>query len=131
MNGLISFSYEFSLQSGDNFPSKDAKIYHSHLVAPYWSNIDTRRAGRVRYETYSWGDSEAANQQISMVENFLSVEENVTLAGEWMMLVSWEDVHPYPHGTSAELERENPYLESVRLYQHTIDSVTNQFFGYS
>ena len=114
MNGLISFSYEFSLESAENFPSSDGKIYYSYLVAPYWSNIDTRRAGRVRYETYSRGDSEAADQQISTVENFLAVEENVTLVGEWMMLVSWEDVHPHPHGISAELERENPYLESVR-----------------
>ncbi len=94
----------------------DGDVYFSYLVAPYWSDIDTRRAGRVRYETYSRGDSEASDGQISTVEDFLAAEESVTMVGEWMMLVSWEDVHPYPHGTSAELERENPYLDSVRMH---------------
>lgn len=84
-------------------------------MAPYWSNIDTRRAGRVRYETYSRGESEASDRQINIVLDFLALEENITMVGEWMMIVSWEDVHPFKHGTSDELHRDNPYLESVRL----------------
>lgn len=85
-------------------------------MSPYWANIDTRRAGSVRYESYSRGDSEASDRQISKVENFLAEEENVTLVGEWMMLAFWEDVHPFPHGSSPDLERENPYLELVNLF---------------
>lgn len=115
MNGIISFDRPFSLGSPENFPSMDGDVYFSYLVAPYWSNIDTRRAGRVRYEYYNRGDSEISDRQIARVTDFLQVEQNVTIVGEWMLLVSWESVHPYPHGVSAALDRENPYLESVRI----------------
>lgn len=119
MNGIISFDREFALNSPENFPSLDGDVYFGYLVAPYWSNIDTRRAGTVRYETYRRGDSEASDKQMGVVTDFLSDEENIDLVGEWMLLASWENVHPYPHGDSAELARLNPYLESVWIIQLT------------
>ena len=115
VNGIISFDREFTLTSSENFPSMDGDVHFGYLVAPYWSGIDTRRAGRVRYETYRRGDSEESDRQMSTVDDFLVAEEGINFASEWMLLASWEDVHPYPHGDSADLARENPYLESVRL----------------
>ncbi len=82
MNGIISFDREFSLDSPEDFPSMDGDVYFSYLVSPYWSDIDTRRAGSVRYETYSRGDSEASDRQISMVTDFLATEEGVSMTGE-------------------------------------------------
>lgn len=113
VNGIISFDREFTLDSPEDFPSMDGDVYFSYLVAPYWSSIDTRRDGTVRYETYRRGDSESSDQQMRRVDEFLGDEEGIDFVGEWMLLASWEGVHPYPHGESADLSRENPYLESV------------------
>ena len=102
----------------EEFPSMDSRIYFSHLLSPYWSDIDTRRAGRVRYETYTRGDMDASDRQITMVTDFLAAEEVVNMTGEWMLLASWEDVHPFPHGlSSTEQERVNPHLELVMQLQ--------------
>lgn len=113
VNGIISFDREFSLDFPENFPSMDGDVHFSYLVAPYWSNVDTRISGSVEYESYFRGDSEASDQQMSRVEEFLRDEGNVSFNAQWMLLASWENVHPYPHGDSLELDRENPYLESV------------------
>ena len=115
MNGIISFDRAFPLDAPENFPSRDGDVYYSYLVAPYWSNIDTRRAGSVRYETYRRGDSEASDQQMGLVTDFLGDEEGVDFVGEWMLLASWDGVHPFPHGDSANMTRQDPYLDSVWL----------------
>ena len=91
----------------------EGSVYFSYLLAPYWSDVDTRREGNVRYESYYRGDSPESDQQIGVVEDFLEQEEGVVMEVGWMLLASWEEVHPYPHGASADLERQNPYLESV------------------
>ena len=113
VNGIISFDHNFTLNSPENFPSIDRRVYYSYLVSPYWSDIDTRRVGRVCYEMYRRGDAEASNQRLSAVADFLHDEENVSLVAEWMFLASWESVHPFSHGDASSLIRENPYLESV------------------
>ena len=72
----------------------DGSIYYSYLAAPYWSNIDTRRSGTVRYESYSQGDSLASDGQLQMVNEFINIEQDPDFEGEWMLLASWENVHP-------------------------------------
>ena len=84
-------------------------------MAPFWSDVDTGRAGRVRYESYYRGDSSASDQQLATVEQFLLDEEGVEMQGEWMLLAAWENVHEYPHGSSEEVE-ENPYYQAVGSY---------------
>lgn len=127
MNGIISFDRAFSLGAPENFPSMDGDVYYSYLVAPYWSNIDTRRAGRVQYEAYLRGDSEASDQQMSEVDEFLGDEEDIDFVGEWMLLASWERVHRYPHGDSANMTRQDPYLESV-CSQFFFTTCSSNFF---
>jgi hypothetical protein len=113
VNGIISFDREVPLTSPKDFPSMDGDVYFGYLVAPYWSGIDTRRAGTVRYETYRRGDSDDSDGQMSIIDDFITENEEINFVSEWMMLASWEDVHPYPHGDSARMGRQNPYLESV------------------
>ena len=130
MNGIISFDQAFALDSPQNFPTIEARIYFSYLVAPYWSDVDTRREGRVRYESYYRGDSPESDQQMGMVEDFLEQEEGVVMEVGWMLLASWEEVHP--HGASADLERQNPYLESViSNYCTDIGSFHDQVFNFN
>lgn len=114
VNGIISFDNPFSINEPENFPSQNGKVYYSYLVAPYWSNIDTRLEGTVRYETYTRSNSPISDQRFEMVEEFLRNEGGVVMQGQWMLLAEWADVHPFPHGTTGEQEREDPYLEAVR-----------------
>ncbi len=123
VNGIISFDREFNADSSQNFPSMNGSVYYSYLASPYWSNIDTRRSGQVRYESYTLGDSSESDDQLEMVDDFINIEQDPGFQGEWMLLVSWEDVHPYPHGDVAEAERIDPYLDSVSiLFIHSIRS---------
>lgn len=80
-------------------------------MAPYWSNIDTRLAGRVQYETYRLGESDDVASRLGFINRVINAELNPDFTGDWMLLANWENVHPYPHGDSAELDRQNPYLE--------------------
>lgn len=42
-NGIISFDSEFTRDLPESFPAmSDPEVFISYLVAPYWSNIDTR-----------------------------------------------------------------------------------------
>ena len=114
VNGIISFDRPFSLNTAENFPSQDGDVHFSYLVAPFWSDVDTRRAGTVRYESYYRGDSSASDQRLAIVEQFLLNEEGVEMQGEWMLLAAWENVHPFPHGDIDPADvRVNPYLQSV------------------
>ena len=91
----------------------DGTIYFSYIVAPFWSDIDTRLKGRVHYQSYASGDSVASDDRLQIVSQFISSEMGVEFNGSWMLLATWEDVHPFPHGVSEQLGRLNPYLESV------------------
>ncbi len=117
VKGVISFDQPFNATSQMLFPSEQGSVFYSYVLAPYWSNIDTRLAGRVQYETYRYGESDDVNRRFDFTNAVIVSELNPAFSGNWMMLVNWENVHPYPHGDSAELDRQNPYLEKVRCPQ--------------
>ena len=113
MQGIISFDRPFTSTFQQAFPSQSGDIFYSYLVAPYWSNIDTRLDGRVQYETLRLGDSDDVDLRFRFTNNVINSELNPNFTGNWILLANWENVHPFPHGASAELDRQNPYLEMV------------------
>ena len=100
------------------FPGQSGDVYYSYVVSPYWSNIDTRLAGQVQYEIFRAGDSEDADFRFRFTNGAINGEVNPDFTGNWMLVVNWENVHPYPHGDSVELNRLNPYLNMVRIEIH-------------
>ena len=93
----------------------DISVYTAYLVAPYWSNIDTRLDGTVDYQVLNIteGGTETRNR-FTQVMNFINDETDADFAAaSWMLIATWRGVHPFPHGTSAEQDRQDPYLQSV------------------
>ena len=84
-------------------------------MAPYWSNIDTRLEGQVRYEVFQSSDGGTATEgRLGLVTDFINSEfDSDFVGGSWMLVATWREVHPNPHGESAEQAREDPYLQSV------------------
>ena len=80
-NGLISFGNSFTRFNPELFP-----IEFQYLVAPFWSDIDIRRRGSIRYQVYFNGSRET-----EIVSQFIS-EENFIFTAEWMLIVEWNRV---------------------------------------
>ena len=112
-NGIFSFGRDFRQDLPAQFPSSDAEIFYSYLVAPFWSNIDTRLDGRVNYEVHVTGESSLSDNFLGRVSAFIDAEQDPGFVGNWMIVATWNGVHPFPHGASAEQDRLDPYLQSV------------------
>ena len=92
-------------------------IRFSHVVAPYWSSIDTRLEGHVTYEVHVTGESSTSDDYLGRVSSLINLEEDDPgFIGSWMIVATWDSVHPFPHGSSPEQDRVDPYLQSVSSY---------------
>ena len=111
VSGIISFGQPFIDTQAQTFPSLTPSVYYSFLVAPYWSYVDTRLEGEVRYSVFTTSSDQSG--YLLQVSNFINSENGVGFTGEWMLVATWDRVHPFPHGESAEEDRVNPYLLSV------------------
>ena len=112
-NGIFSFGRQFIENRPALFPTEQASTYFSYVVAPFWSDIDTRLDGSVQYKTYSSANLSEA-QDISRVAEFVNTENGSISNANWMLVATWNEVHPFPHGNSAEQDRQDPYLQLVR-----------------
>ena len=97
------------------FPSSDVAVHYSYLVAPYWSDIDTRLDGQVNYEVHIAGESSTSDEYLGRVSSLINSESDTYFNGSWMVVATWDGVHPFPHGNSAEQDRVDPYLQSVSM----------------
>ena len=111
--GVISFGEEFPYSEPAEFPTQVANTRFKYIVAPYWSNIDTRLDGQVWYETHQSGSSAVSNQVLNRVGAFITNQTGVDFTGNWMLVAMWDSVHPFPHGASVDADRQYPYLQSV------------------
>ena len=112
-NGIFSFGVDFRQDLPTQFPSNNVVVYYSYLIAPFWSNIDTRLDGQVNYEVYVAGESSLSDNYLGQVSSLINSEQDPSFVGNWMVVATWDGVHPFPHGDSIEQDREDPYLQSV------------------
>ena len=96
-NGLISFGNRFTEFFPELFP-----IEFRYLVAPFWSDVDIRQTGSIRYQVYSNGSTET-----EIVSQFIS-EENFIFSAEWMLIVEWNRV-PQFGGPSSQVNTTDIY----------------------
>lgn len=77
------------------------------LVSPFWDDVDIRLAGNIFYETHTAFSGNADSLDIlSRVDSYVQGETGEVFFVTWMMVVQWDQVHPWPHG---ELNP-NPFL---------------------
>lgn len=65
----------------------------SNIVAPFWSNIDTRTTGEIFYEVHT---DKSNPDLLHIVSQFIRTERGVIFSGRWMLVVEWKDVPQYP-----------------------------------
>lgn len=69
---------------------------NAHVVAPYWSAIDTRPQGQVRYRVVTGGESTAADEALESVSMVVRDQAGDTgFIGTWMLVASWEGVQEF------------------------------------
>ena len=93
-NGYISFGQRVtSLESPSLFNEFSTPNY---IIAPYWSDIDTRSAGSVSYELHTNTTSPSLLHRVS---KFIRQREQNSFAGTWMLVADWNSI-PSPGNMS-------------------------------
>ena len=68
-------------------------------MAPFWDDVDIRQAGNIFYESHnSFTGNEASLNLIAQVSQYISGETGESFFGSWLLVVQWDQVHPWPHG---------------------------------
>ena len=99
---MISFGREFLLCYPQPFPSNDPSISSANVLAPYWSNNDIRNTGEVTYASFQYGDTTLGNILLEICSNYIRTNcpNSTQFQGNFMILAEWNQVHPFPHGSS-------------------------------
>ena len=101
INGLISFGRPFTYHVPTLFPSSLSVVRNAYLLAPYWSDVDTRQDGEVGYEIHaSFVNNDGSDQLLDQVNEFVSNYTGQDFSGTWMLVAEWTEVPSYP-GTSS------------------------------
>ena len=67
----------------------------------------------IRYQVFDATNSND-NTTITIVNDYVSQAVNDSFTGLWMMVAEWRDVHPFPHGSTNEADRQLSFSHQVR-----------------
>lgn len=95
-NGIISFDQPVYSAIPSLFPTERNHIRNLFIVAPFWDDIDLRRSGNILYKTFT--TSSGNIDGIKLANDYILKETGEQFDGEWMLVVTWDHVHPWPHG---------------------------------
>ena len=110
-NGIVSLGEPFYFSASSNFPTANYFIHSANVTAPFWSDVDTRLAGSVSYETHQRGFNAESNAKLERVSGFISARQNISFTASWMLVAHWDKVHPYPHGFYGNSGTSGPYQD--------------------
>lgn len=94
-----------ALQNPTLFNASDEVEY---LVAPYWSNINTRSSGSVSYITHT---NKTSLSLLHRVSKYIQQEEQNQFSGTWMLVAEWNNV-PSPRMFSTNINYQ-PYIIGI------------------
>ena len=61
------------------------------VIAPYWTDIDTRQQGQINYIIVTKQSTDSVGS-ISLVNNYLASNVNVTFNADWILMAQWMEV---------------------------------------
>lgn len=95
----MSFDEPVYSHTPSPLPTNRNGIQNVFLVAPFWDDIDIRRAGNIFYEVHAAfsGNADSLNL-LSQVDTYIQRSTGRTFFGSWMVIAQWDMVHPWPHG---------------------------------
>jgi hypothetical protein len=86
-NGYFSFGQKrTSLETPAPFSGSDTLEY---IVAPYWSDINTRSVGSVSYEIHT---NQTSLSLLHKVSKYIREKEENQFSGTWMLVAEWNSV---------------------------------------
>ena len=112
-NGIVSFGSPFMNFEAYLFPhTNGSNIYDSYIVAPYWTDNDARRNGRVTWEIYSTSDGLVKSTEIiRRVRHFIRLNTNNRgFNGNFVFVANWSEMHPYPAGYAQRMVGEYDFI---------------------
>ena len=116
MNGIISFGDKWHFWQPSRFPTPNPWSRRGYVIAPFWSDNDLRTSGAVHYATVEGVQGEALLRNASdFIQRNHKTAEADQFEGLWMLVVHWDEVHPYPHGSSysAAVNNYDDYIHKV------------------
>ena len=101
----------------NRYPTTYLPTRQGHILSPFWSDIDIRREGSVRYVAIE-RDSSTIGAMI--IEEAFTYINNHFIGGEeqpfqptWLLVAQWDGVHPHPHGSENHEGIDEEYLSRV------------------
>ena len=85
------------------------------MAAPFWADADARLDGEIYYEIHRGGESSDSDELLTSVNTFIRDENQVEFEGSWMIVATWDGVHPWPHGSSPQQAELDPVLQAVSM----------------
>ena len=91
----MSFDIAYNTFFTQPFPGFVSSLY---LLAPFWDDVDTRGGnGQIYYEVHETG------HYINQVNSFINAVRPSRFEGTWMLVVTWDAVHPFPGSFNSEV----------------------------
>ncbi len=112
-NGVISIGERpFKLWRPQRFPSDNPLIQQSNILAPFWNDHEPNPSiGAVKYQLFDKG----LDQTKQGINRFVAHQQGLKeFKGEWMIVVSWENVSPYTRCSDVQVSAK---CSSIKLYQ--------------
>ena len=116
-NGVFSFIDPWMFSHPNRFPTTFIPTRQGHVLSPFWSDVDIRREGTVRYVPITRGTSDLGDMIIDQASEYVNgrfVNGNgVTFRPTWTLVAQWDGVHPHPHGADDHEGIDEEYLDRV------------------
>ena len=119
-NGVISIGEEpFKLWRPQRFPSDNPLIHHSNILAPFWNDHEPNPSfGAVKYQMFDKGPDQSNQGINTFVAHQQSIDE---FKGEWMIVVSWENVSPYTRCSDVQVSAQFVHLDNCMRAHYNYD----------
>ena len=110
-NGYISFDRAFASPYPTRFPG----FTYTSLVAPFWSDVDIRRDGKVFYNVYMKTTSSYIERATHDVRQFSRFD---SFTAHWVLVVTWDRVPNYPDGSGSYSDSLSTKVKCLYFYKN-------------
>ena len=123
-NGYLSFGRSVTSSTPYLFPKSEDYTY---MVAPFWTNQDTRLEGEVSFEAHN---ASRSDQLLRQVSNYINNNIENSFSGTWMVVAEWNGV-PKDNATTKVTSNSLYIVDLYYLYPHkTLDQLISRTCNY-
>ena len=106
----------------NRYPTTYVPTRQGHVLSPFWSDVDIRRSGTVRFapierRSSTLGDRILNEASAYINARFIDESEN-RYQPTWVLVAQWDGVHPHPHGSDNHEGIDEEYLNRVCKYRY-------------